>query len=146
MADREAVLGQPGLGLGAAQTGTEGRGHRDRVDLDVGEPAQVEADHTGVPVPAGGEATGHAGASAERHDRDVPPDGHREDVGHLVVARRADHRVGGVVEVAGAGAEQVGGRLAAGTTPADVVVGADVLVADHRGEGSEHLGGEADRR
>ena len=139
------MLGEPGLGVGAAQSRAEGDGHRHGVDGDVGEPAEVEADHAGVPLAPRGKAAGDAGASAERDDGDVPRDGDGEHVGHLVVARRPDHRVRGVGEVTLAGAEQVGRRLAAGTQAAEVVVGAHVLVADDGGEGRDHLGGKAGR-
>ena len=79
MAERQAVLGQQRLGLGAAQAGLERCGHGDGVDGDqTVEAAEVEADQAGVPVAAGGQTARHAGAAAERHDRDVVLDRHRE--------------------------------------------------------------------
>ena len=94
------------------------------------EAGEVEADQAGVPVAARGQAARHAGAAAEGHDRDVVLDRHGQDRHDLVVAAGPDDGVGSVVEVAGAGAEQVGGRLAARTQAAYVVVEEHVVVAD----------------
>ena len=59
---------------------------------------------------------------------------HLEHRLHLVVVGRADDGVGRVGEVAGAGPQQVGRRLAAGAQPTGLVVGVHVLGADDRGE------------
>ena len=76
---------------------------------------------TDVPPPNGTTATWWRDRELEQRD-------------HVVVGARADHRVGGVGQVAGAGAEQVGGRLAAGAQPTGLVVGQDVLVAEQRAQ------------
>ena len=61
------MLGQQRLGLGAAQAGLEGRGHRDRVDGEQPlHPDQVEADHAGVALAPGDQAAGDRRAAAER--------------------------------------------------------------------------------
>ena len=131
MAEGQAVLGQQRLGLGAAQAGLEGRGHRDGVDVDQAlHPAQVEADQAGVAVAARGQAAGDRRTAAERHDREVVLDREREHGRDVVGTAGTDHGVGCVGQVAGPGAEQVGGRLAAGAQPAGVVVGEHVLGAE----------------
>ena len=53
----------------------------------------------------------------ERHDGQVVLDREGKYGGHVVVVAGADHRVGGVVQLAGPGPEQVGGGLAAGAEP-----------------------------
>ena len=98
-------------------------------------PDQVEGEHAGVPVAAGGQAAGDAGAAAERDHGQVVLDREGEHGGDVVVVAGADHRVGGVVQLAGPGAEQVGGGLAAGAEPAGLVVGEDVLGAEQLAAG-----------
>ena len=136
VAEREPVLGEQRLGLGAAQAGLEGGGHRDRVDGEQPlHPDQVEADQAGVPLAAGGQAAGDRGAAAEGDDREVVLDGVRQDGGDVVVVAGPDHGVGGVGQVAGAGPEQVGRGLAAGAQPPGLVVGEHVLGAEQRRAG-----------
>ena len=109
MADRQAVFGKQGLGLGPAEAGLEGRGHRDQVDShEPVEAGEVEADQAGVPLTPSGQAARHTGAAAEGHDRDVVLDRRGQDRCHLVVAARPDDGVGRVVEVAGAGLRRSG--------------------------------------
>ena len=147
MADRQAVFGKQGLGLGPAEAGLEGRGHRDQVDShEPVEAGEVEADQAGVPLTPSGQAARHTGAAAEGHDRDVVLDRRGQDRCHLVVAARPDDCVGRVVEVAGTGAEQVGGRLAARAQSAYVVVEEHVVVADRAPQRPERVLREAGRR
>ena len=133
------MLGQQRLGLRAPQTGLEGRGHRDGVDGEQAlHPDQVEADHAGVRrVAAGDQPADHRGAAAERHDGDVVSRCDLEQRLHLVGVGGPDHRVGRIGEVAGAGSEQVGRRLAAGAQAARLVVGVHVLAPDDLGERGE---------
>ena len=104
VAQRDAVLGQRGLGLGAAESGTEDGGHRDRVDGDLGQPAEVEADDAGVPISAGSETAGDARAAAERDDSRVVLHRERQHGRDLVVAAGLDDGVRRVCQVAGSGA------------------------------------------
>ena len=146
VAEGQAVLGEQRLGLGAAQAGLEGGGHRRRVDGEQPlHPDQVEAEQAGVPLAPRGQAAGHRRAAAERDDGEVVLDGVRQDGGDVVVAAGPDHRVGGVGQVAGAGAEQVGGGLAAGAQPPGLVVGEHVLGAEQVAQAVEELGREAGR-
>ncbi len=147
MAQRQALGGQQRLGLGTAQPGLEGRGHRHVVDLEQPlHPHQVEAEHAGEALAPGDQATGHRRTAAERHHGEVVLDREVEDGGDLLVPGRADDGVRGVAQVAGPGAEQVGRGLAAGAEPAGVVVGAHVLGADDAGEPVEHGGVDRGRR
>ena len=107
-------------------------------------PDQVEASTPAKPSRRGDQATDDRRAAAEGHHRDVVLDREREDGGDLVVAGRADDGVGGVGQVAGPGAEQVGRRLAAGAQPPGLVVGAHVVRRRRaRGELGEDRGGRA---
>ena len=72
-------------------------------------------------------------------------DGQGEDAGDLVVAARAHHDVGGVGQVAGAGAQQVGGRLAPGAQASRVVVDVHVVGADHVAQRGQHAVAEPHR-
>jgi hypothetical protein len=64
-------------------------------------------------------------------------DGPGQDGRDLVVVAGAYDGVGRVGQVAGAGAQQVGRRLAPGAQPACVVVGADVLGPERGAQGVE---------
>jgi hypothetical protein len=80
---------------------------------------------------------------------DVPPPKgttagrHLEQGLDLAGVGGAYDRVGRVAEVSGAGAQQVGRRLAAGAQPAALVVGGDVVGADDGGEVGERDGGKS---
>lgn len=108
-----AALVEQRLALGAAQTGLQCRGAGHLVDGEQPvESAQVERDER--PLRGGREAADDGGAAAEGHGDDgVVGAGteHGEDL--VVVAREHDGR-GDVVDLAGADAQQVGGRLSAG--------------------------------
>ena len=135
MAERQPVLGEEGLGLGAAQPRLEGRGHRDLVDGEQPlHPHQVEADQPREPVAPRGQATGDRGAATEGDDRHPVLHGPGQDGLHVVVPVGPDDGVGCVVEVAGAGAQQVGGGLAPRAEGPRRVVGQHVLGTDGRPE------------
>ena len=128
MAEGQPLGRQQGLGLGAAQSGLEGRGHRGVVDLEQAlHPDEVEGDETGEPVAAGGQTAGDRGAAAEGDDGHPVPHRPGQDGRDVVVVAGADDGVGRVAQVAGALAEEVGCRLAAGAQPAGRVVGQHVL-------------------
>ena len=131
MAEGQPVLGQQRLRLGTTKPGLERRGHRDGVDGEEPvHPQQVEADHSGEAVAHRSESAGHRGAAAEGHHRDVVPDRDAQHGFDVVGGAGADDHVGGVRQVAGPGAQQVGGRLATGAQASGRVVGDDVGVAD----------------
>ena len=93
MAEGQPVLGQQRLGLGAAQPGLEGRGHRDGVDVEQPvHPHQVEAEHAGEALARGRQPAGDRRAAAERHHGDVVLDRDREHRRDLVVRRRGGRR------------------------------------------------------
>ena len=135
MAERQSVLGEEGFGLGAAQPRLEGRGHRDLVDGEQPlHPHQVQADHAREPVAARGQAAGDRGAATEGDDRHPVLHGPGQDGLHVVVPVGSDHGVRCVVEVAGAGAQQVGGGLSTRAERPRRVVGEHVLGSDGRPE------------
>ena len=143
MAQRQPVLGEQGLGRGAAQAGLQGRGHRVGVDREQPvEAHQVERDDAGKALAPCHQATDHRGAATERDQGHVvlhrPVDQGRD----LVVGGWPDHRVGRVRPVAGAQLEQVGGGLAAGAVQPGLVVGEHVLGTDDPGERLEQVGCE----
>ena len=147
MAEQHALGGEQGLGLGAAQPRLEDGGHGLVVDGDQPlHPDQVERDQAGEAVAARGQAAGHAGAATEGHHRDVVLDGPGEDGGDVVVRARSDHGVGGVGQIAGAGAEQVGGRLPAGAQPPGLVVDEHVLGAEDAAQRVEQVVRQSRRR
>jgi hypothetical protein len=132
------MLGEQRLGLGPAQARLEGDSHRDRIDVEQPlHPDQVEGQDTGVAVAAGGQAAGDAGAATERDHGQVVLDREGEHRRHVVVVAGSNHRVGSVVQLSGAGAEQVGRGLAAGADPSGLVVGEHVLGAQQLAEAIE---------
>ena len=80
---------------GPRRPGLEGGGHRVGVDREQPvEADQVERDHAGEPVAAGGEPADDRGPAAERHERDVALDGPRDQGRDLLVRGRPDDGVG----------------------------------------------------
>ena len=135
------MLGQQRLGLGTTQAGLERRSHRDGVDVEKPvQPHEVEADHAGEAVAHGRESAGDGGASAEGDHRDVVPHRDRQHRLDIIGGAGADDDVGSVRQVAGAGAEQVGGRLAAGAQPPGRVVGEHVDVAERLAQRVDEAG------
>ena len=97
MPQRQPVLGQQRLGLRAAETGLEGRGHRVGVDGEqLVEADQVEGDDAGEALAAGDQAADDRGAAAEGDQGDVPLDGPGDQGRDLVVRAGPDDGVGRV--------------------------------------------------
>ncbi len=143
VAEFPAALGEQFLGGRAGEAGAEDglAGGLVQVEQPV-EAAQVERDDGSEAAALGVEAADDAGAAAERDDGDAVFGAHREDGGDLLLAAGQHDRVGRVLRLAAAAAQQVGGGLAAGAREAVGVGGADVGLADGRGECLEALGGE----
>ncbi len=146
MPEGEAVSGEERLGLRGPQTGLQGGGAGDRVEVEQAVHApQVEGDERAARLR--GETADDGGAAAERDDRQAVFGAQTEHGPHLVVRGGQQHgrgERGG--EVAAAHAQQVGGGLAAGVPDAGPGVGADVvLVAQRGGQGAVRLGGERAR-
>ena len=104
MAQRQAVLGEQRLGLGAAQARL--RGSRSSRPSSTASSRFIRT-RSRLTTPAkpsrrARQAAGHAGAAAERDDRDPVLGRPGQDGGDLVVPVGAHHGVGGVGEVAGA--------------------------------------------
>ena len=134
------MLGEQRLRLRSAQAGLENDGHRGGVDsADRLHPDQVEADHPGVPLPTGDQPADDGRASSERDDGQVAADCHGDHGGDLVVSGGPHDDVRRIGEVAVAGPEQVGGRLAAGPDAAYVVVGEHVARTQQLDELGERI-------
>ena len=147
MAQRQVVLGQERLGLGSAQAGLEGGGHRDRVDREQPlHPDQVEAEHPGMPRAAGDETAGDRRTTAERDHGDRVASRHLEHRLYLFGVGRPDDGIGRVGEVTRPGTQEVGRGLAASAQPPGLVVGVHMVGADDGREASEHSVGDPDRR
>lgn len=86
------------------------------------------------PAPDRVQAADHAGAAAERDDRDPPLGAEREQGGDLLLAAGQHHGVRRVLLGPAAAAQQVRRGLAAGAQQPVGVGGADVLGADDRGQ------------
>ncbi len=108
MADREPVRAHGVLGLGAAQTRSEGGDERDAVDLDAAHPAQIQRDQALVRAGDRVDAADHAGSAAERDHRDPLARADLEHVGELGRLAGHDHRVGRRGQAPAAQADQVG--------------------------------------
>ena len=133
VAQRQAVRGQQPLGVGPAHAGLQHRRPRLLVDLDQAvEAGQVEGDHAGVAVAVGDQSADHRRAAPERHQRDVLAHAPVEHRLHLAGVGGPDDGVRGVGAVAAADPDQVVGGLAPRVHEPGVVVGGDVLGADHR--------------
>jgi hypothetical protein len=131
--DRQAVLGQHGLGRRTPDPGLEDRGHRVRVHVEQPvEPAQVQRDHAGVAVATGREPADDRGPATEGDECDVSLHAPVDDRLHLVVAAGTDDGVRRLGAVALPQQQQVGRRLAPGAQHASVVVGQHVVRADQR--------------
>ena len=132
------MLGEQRLGLGAAQAGLEGGGHRLLVDRQQPlHPDQVETHHAGVRRTRRDETTGDRRPATEGHDREPVGVGDGEERLDLGPVDRAHDHVGGIGQVAGARLQQVGGRLASRAQRAGRVVDQDVRGTDdglERGE------------
>ena len=133
MAEGEAALAEQPFGVRSGEPGAElgFAGHLvERVQFV--QPAQVQRDH-GLEVAADRiQAADHAGAAAERDDRDAVVRAVPQDRGDLVFVAGQQHRVGRVLDAGVLAAQQVQRGLAACAQQPGAVVDAAVLGADDR--------------
>lgn len=143
MADRKTLPGKQFLGLWTGQTGAEGGGAADRVDLGEGvEAVEVQGDDGVEAAARRVESADDAGATTEGHDGDARCRTVFEQGRDLGVVAGEDDGVGGVLRAFAAAAQQVGGGFAAGAQQPVAVVGRHAFGADQRGESGSVFGGE----
>ncbi|SHW55368.1 Uncharacterised protein [Mycobacteroides abscessus subsp. abscessus] len=135
MTERKALGAKEFLGLRAGDAGLEFglAGFLVEGDESV-QAAQVQRHDGGEAVADRVESADHAGATAERDDRDAVFGAVLKHLGDLVLGARQQDRVRRVLLAGVLAAQQVQRRLAAGPQQAVVIVGAAELVTDDRCE------------
>ena len=135
MAQGEAALAEQPFGFRATEAGTQLGlpGHLVK-SVQFVQAAQVQRHHR-LEVPAHRvETPDHAGAAAERDDRDAVVGAEPECLGHLVFICREQHRIRCVLDTEVPASQQIEGRLAARPKQPAVVVDGDVRGADDRAQ------------
>lgn len=136
MAEREAVLAEQSLGLGAGDARAEDGFTGDVVDAhQLVEPAQIQGDDGAESAAVGIEAADHAGAPTERHHRDPLLRAVPQHLGDLVVGAGSQDRVGCVLWFSVLAPQQIQRGLAAGAQQPGTVTVDAVRLADDGGEG-----------
>ena len=128
-----AALAEQAFGVRPGQAGAQLGLPGDLVErVKLVQPPQVQRHH-GLEVAADRiEAADHAGAAAERDDRNAVVRAEPQDRGYLLVTAGQEHRVGRVLHTGVLAAQQVQRRLAAGAQQPGTVVDAAVIGADDR--------------
>jgi hypothetical protein len=107
--ERDALLPQPALSLGAEEAGVDPGRERGAVHLDGGgQAAQVDRDRRGEAIPHGLHAAHDARAASERHHRHTVLGARGQDRGDLLGRRGERHRVRRARGVAGADSHEIG--------------------------------------